>query len=105
MKRGESSSLIDHLVEHDSPSLLLVPGPEPDPPDLTRSQCLGHPFMVEPALAVNGFLGDRSVSVDNCSYARHRHEWIGIVEGIVNWAGSGKELFVRCMPDRGREGG
>jgi len=105
MKRGEFPPLVEHLVEHDSPGILLVPSPEPDPSDLTRSQGLGHPFVIEPALAVNPFMGDRAVSMDNRACAFHLHKRIGVVVGIIDGAGSGKEFFVRGMPDRRDEGG
>ena len=105
MKRGELPSLIKHLVEHDSPGILLVPGPEPDPSDLTRGQGLGHPFVIEPALAMNPFMGDRTVSMDNRACAFHLHKRIGVVVGIIDGAGAGKEFFVRGMPDRRGEGG
>ena len=105
MKRGELPSLIKHLVEHDSPGILLVPGPEPDPSDLTRGQGLGHPFVVEPALAMNPFMGDRAVSMDNRACAFNLHKGIGVVVGIIDGAGAGKEFFVRGMPDRRGEGG
>ena len=105
MKRGEFPSLVEHLVEHDCPGILLVPGPEPDPSDLTRSQGLGHPFVVEPALAVNTFMGDRAVSMDNRACTFHIHKGIGVVVGIIDGAGSGKKFFVRGMPDRRGEGG
>ena len=105
MKRGEFPPLVEHLVEHDSPGVLLVPGPEPDPSDLPRGQGLGHPLVVEPALAVNTFMGDRAVSMDNRACALHRHKGIGVVVGIIDGSGSGKEFFVRGMPDRRGEGG
>ena len=105
MKSGEFPPLVKHLVEHDSPGILLVPGPEPDPSDLTRGQGLGHPFVVEPALAMNPFMGDRAVSMDNRACAFNLHKRIGVVVGIIDGAGSGKEFFVRGMPDRRGEGG
>ena len=85
--------------------VLLVPRPEPYPSDLPGSQCLRHPFVVEPALAVNTLTCDRSVSMDNGSCPFHRHERIRVIVGIIDGAWAGKELFVHCMPDRGREGG
>ena len=105
MKRGEFPPLVEHLVEHDSPGILLVPGPEPDPSDLPRSQCLGHPFMVEPALPANMFMGDRPVLTDNRASAFHLYEGIGVIVGVIDGTRSGKELFVCSMPDREGEGG
>ena len=105
MKRREFPSPVKHLVEHDPPGILLVPGPEPDPSDLPRSQCLGHPFVVEPALTVNAFMGDRTVSMDNRAGAFHLYEGIGVIVGVIDGTRSGKELFVRSMPDRRGEGG
>ena len=105
MKRREFSSTIEHLIEHDSPGILLVPGPQPDPSDLSRSQCLGHPFVVEPALAANTFAGDRPVLTDNRAGALHLHNGIGVIVGVIDGSGPGKEFFVCCMPDRRGEGG
>lgn len=105
MKWREFPPPVKHLIEHDPSGILLVPGPEPDPSDLPRSQCLGHPFMVEPALAANMFMGDRTVPMDNRAGALHLHKGIGVIVGVIDGAGPGKELFVCSMPDRGREGG
>ncbi len=104
MKRREFPPPVEHLVEHDSPGILLVPSPEPDPSDLPRSQCLGHPFVVEPALTVNAFMGDRTVPMDNRAGALHLYKGIGVIVGVIDGTRSGKELFVCSMPDRGGEG-
>ncbi len=55
MEGGERRSPVQHLVHHDAPRVGLVPSPDPDPADLVFGQGAAHPFVVEPALAVNGF--------------------------------------------------
>ena len=84
MKRGEFPPSVEHLVEHDSPGILLVPGPEPDPSDLPGRKCCAHPFVVEPALAMNTFMSDRTVSMDNRACTFHIHKGIGVVVGIID---------------------
>ena len=101
---GERAPPVQHLVDHNPLSILLVPAPDPDPADLIFGQATPHPFVVEPALASNRFGMDCPVGTNGRDRSGHRDKRIGVVVGPVGGTGPGKELFAFGVPDWGRLG-